>query len=460
MRWICLALVAAGSVAVVVASVVEPPHGRDWLGAAVALAFVLPIDALRDIRHVASRPTEKGEPGIVVGLTVGDGLITAALLMLPIGGAALVALTARLVANLVEPVRSINTRGDRALLILGNACLFALQRLSDIILFRVIAGDDPTPTETILGATAVVASILIWNAIEQAMVDWGRREPLRFEEPRQRLLLAPLDLATFVVPTLTSHGSRAGVALGFAVALGVVFAQRQSLIATLATRDRVANEQLLAAAMLDTLEARRQTLAMEIHDGPLQTVLASKLELDRGRVSSARQRRLADALGSAATELRSMASHQFKANQSSTTFSAALLNLVESFGGGFPDGIELDDRVDGRLPDEVTVVAYQVVHEATTNAVRHAGARVLRITAESDREFVRLYVEDDGTFAGALGGDQRSHGHLGLAALRTRVAAIGGTLTLGAASSGGTSVAATLPLDPVAHMTNHRVRHR
>jgi signal transduction histidine kinase len=460
MGGICVVLLVAGTSVLISTLVVEPPVGREWFGVVLATAFLLPVDALREIRHVAARPTSRGEPGIVVSLTVGDGLITAVLVMLPLGGASLVVLIVRGLANALEPVRSINTLSTRLLLIIGNACFFVIQQVCNVLVFRAVAGDDPSSTRAIVGGLAVVASILIWNAVEQVLVDWGRREPLRFEEPLQRLLLAPLDLATFVIPVLASRDGGTSAAVGLALSTGIVYTQHRSLRASLAARDSHRDEGLLATSVLDTMETRRRALAMEIHDGPLQTVLASQLELGRGDASAARQQRLAAGLGDAASELRSMARELYQIERTGTSLASALETLADSFDGCFEAGIVVEDSLDTTIPDDVGVVAYQVVHEATSNAARHAGARRLVISARSDAEALHLVVDDDGTFCPNMSSSQPKNGQLGLTTLRSRIAQAGGTLDIRPNDLGGTSVRATLPLDPLANASDYRVKRR
>jgi signal transduction histidine kinase len=87
----------------------------------------------------------------------------------------------------------------------------------------------------------------------------------------------------------------------------------------------------------------------------------------------------------------------------------------------------------------VDLAAYRIVQEALTNARRHApGAAVeVELAYSDDRLLVR--VRDDGP--GPSGGGD---GH-GLAGMRERAAAVGGSLRAGAADSGGFEVEADLP---------------
>jgi signal transduction histidine kinase len=107
-------------------------------------------------------------------------------------------------------------------------------------------------------------------------------------------------------------------------------------------------------------------------------------------------------------------------------------------------GVRVDLTVEGdlsALPQLVDASAYRIVQEALTNVIRHAGkgasARVdVRVTPLE----VELTIADDGT-----GGVPQAGGH-GLAGMRERALALGGSFEAGPQSPRGWRVAASLPL--------------
>jgi signal transduction histidine kinase len=97
------------------------------------------------------------------------------------------------------------------------------------------------------------------------------------------------------------------------------------------------------------------------------------------------------------------------------------------------------------LPPTVELVIYRVVQESLTNARKHAGAGApvdvrLRYMAES----VEVEVSDGGT--GAANGPKQGGGGLGHIGMRERVAAVGGSITVGPRKRGGFVVRAVLPV--------------
>jgi signal transduction histidine kinase len=117
--------------------------------------------------------------------------------------------------------------------------------------------------------------------------------------------------------------------------------------------------------------------------------------------------------------------------------------LDEAAAGGLrvgftplPAGVE--------LPGEVEEVAYRVVREGLTNAIKHApGADVVvRLTTHGDE--LEIEVRDSG--AHTTSPLAATGSGLGLAGMRDHVASLGGTVEAGAAGDGGWCLTARLPL--------------
>lgn len=96
------------------------------------------------------------------------------------------------------------------------------------------------------------------------------------------------------------------------------------------------------------------------------------------------------------------------------------------------------------LPAEVQSALGWVVREATTNVLRHGDARscLIRLTNREGAGTLTLLVENDGV-PEAPAGPPGS----GLAGLRERLAAVGGTLHAGPAGGGRFRLRAEIPLD-------------
>ena len=99
---------------------------------------------------------------------------------------------------------------------------------------------------------------------------------------------------------------------------------------------------------------------------------------------------------------------------------------------GFDVGLDLGDGLDD-LSAVVDASAYRIVQEALTNVVRHAGPCSVAVRIRLDDDQVAIEVADTGRGPGP---EDAMTGH-GLAGMRERAVALGGSLTAGASEGGG-----------------------
>lgn len=121
------------------------------------------------------------------------------------------------------------------------------------------------------------------------------------------------------------------------------------------------------------------------------------------------------------------------------------LGLVEAIRAHTADTRHLAVRIDAPpalhpLPAAVEVAAYRITLEALHNITAHADARHCTITLDQRPASLMVEVTDDG-----CGIQPGHHMGLGLTSMRERAAEIGGTLTVTAAPTGGTTVRVQLP---------------
>ncbi|MGW0532412.1 sensor histidine kinase [Streptomyces sp. NPDC003032] len=108
-------------------------------------------------------------------------------------------------------------------------------------------------------------------------------------------------------------------------------------------------------------------------------------------------------------------------------------------------GLTVDVTTEGaraKLPPGTDLAAFRIVQEALTNVVRHSGSRHARVLVRNDEAALTLRVDDDGPATGADAGGSGN----GLAGMRERAAALGGTIEAGPRTDGGFRVTAVLPL--------------
>jgi signal transduction histidine kinase len=102
--------------------------------------------------------------------------------------------------------------------------------------------------------------------------------------------------------------------------------------------------------------------------------------------------------------------------------------------------VDVDVRLEERLPSPVEAAAYYIASEALTNVAKHARANVVELIAAHGGGVLTLEVRDDG-----VGGVDATRGS-GILGLTDRVEALGGTIAVASPRRGGTTLSVSLPI--------------
>jgi signal transduction histidine kinase len=220
-----------------------------------------------------------------------------------------------------------------------------------------------------------------------------------------------------------------------AVALLVVGLLNRVSIRPLArvTTQALAQRDLAIAAV----EAERQRLAMDIHDGSLQSVLllARQLEQEGHEPGAAAARAIA-------VELRDVAGTLRLPLLDDLGVGPALEWLAER--GRRTTGAEITVTYEGaiRPPAEVELATFRIAQEALANAIRH-GEPPIVVRYHTSGDHVRLSIDDAGQgFAAHAPGRDGRHGLLNMS---QRAAQIGARLDFLHRPDNGTKVAVEWP---------------
>jgi len=187
----------------------------------------------------------------------------------------------------------------------------------------------------------------------------------------------------------------------------------------------------------------RRRLERDLHDGAQQRLVSLGLRLRRmqrtlppeARVLSPALDATVDEVGSAIADLRQIAAGVRPARLDDG-LSAALHDLARTA----PVDVEVEANLP-RVAASAEAAAYFVACEALTNAVKHASASRIAVRAQRENGSILLSVSDDG-----VGGAAPRRGS-GLAGLKDRVAAHGGSLRIASPAGGGTHIEAVLPCE-------------
>jgi signal transduction histidine kinase len=223
----------------------------------------------------------------------------------------------------------------------------------------------------------------------------------------------------------------------------------EELIRTLAAHAAIAIENARLherSRELSTIEERKR-LARELHDSVTQTLFSIGLtaeaatELLDSEPGRAREQlgRLQELTRTAMLEMRSLIFELRPAELETEGLAAALRKHVEVLQHLHDQEIELTVDGDKRLPPDVERALLRIAQEALGNALRHSGARHVRLVLDARDSPVTLRVEDDGRGFDPEEAATRSR-RLGLTSMRERAEALGGTLAIDSAPGRGTTV--------------------
>jgi len=193
----------------------------------------------------------------------------------------------------------------------------------------------------------------------------------------------------------------------------------------------------------------RDRIAPDLHDHVIQRLFATGMALQstlrRGATPEIEQRiqQVVDELDQTVREIRTaIFDLHTPVAGSGVGLRRRLLDTTSAAveGTGLSPSVRISGPVDTLVPAAVGEHAEAVVREAISNAVRHAHASAVTVTADAGDEFV-VEVRDDGV------GIDADAARSGLRNLDQRAKECGGELTVGTDPGGGTRVQWRVPLD-------------
>jgi signal transduction histidine kinase len=218
------------------------------------------------------------------------------------------------------------------------------------------------------------------------------------------------------------------------------------LVATaIANADNRAQLMASRARIVAAGDETRRRIERDLHDGTQQQLVSLMLELRAVQAAVPAQLgelgsglgHIAEGLAGVFDRVREISHGIHPAILSERGLRPALMALARR--SAVP--VELDLRAGRRLPGPVEVAAYYAVSEALANAAKHAQASVVQVELDMPGTIVRLAVRDDGA-----GGADPARGS-GLAGLRDRIEALGGTLEVTSPAGGGTTLLIEIPAE-------------
>jgi signal transduction histidine kinase len=199
--------------------------------------------------------------------------------------------------------------------------------------------------------------------------------------------------------------------------------------------------------LIETQDAERSRLERDLHDGAQQHLVALTVNLRLAHTIVGRSpnraaavlREQAVAAEVAIETLSALSRGIYPKQLADEGLGPALRSAV----AGSPIPVTVDTHGLTRAPAAVEAALYFCCMEAVQNAAKHSGAGMISVRVEKDSHRWRLTVTDDGT------GFDQTHTEptfgMGLANMRDRLDAVGGTVEVASLEAFGTTVTAVVP---------------
>jgi signal transduction histidine kinase len=220
-----------------------------------------------------------------------------------------------------------------------------------------------------------------------------------------------------------------------------------------ALREREARIAELSGHLLRVQEEERKRISRELHDETGQGLMVIRLYLGMlesclPKAAASKIKETFAVVDRTIEGLRRMIGRLSPLVLQELGLIAAIRKEAKDLGknAGVKAHVVVTDDV-GRLSPEIETAIYRVVQEALHNVAKHAQARSVSIQMDRAEDgSVHLLVEDDG-----IGFVQRNHSRgqsFGLAGMRERIVALGGTLKVRSGKGKGTRIEVLVPESP------------
>jgi len=214
----------------------------------------------------------------------------------------------------------------------------------------------------------------------------------------------------------------------------------------------------LAARMVQLHEEERRRLSRELHDETAQVFSAVRLQLGIMREAADRDLvprldRVLALVDEGIQSIRSVTNDLRPSLLDDLGLLPALRALVDEFADRTGLTVQLDaPSVLPELAGDAELALFRALQEGLSNVARHADAHAVYVSVRRTDAAVELSVRDDGRGLPADADLQtfERNGHMGLAGMRERITALGGTTSVRGRAGQGVDLTVRLPVTEVA----------
>ena len=208
--------------------------------------------------------------------------------------------------------------------------------------------------------------------------------------------------------------------------------------------DQAALSEALSNRLLEARDDERRQLAYGLHDGPVQALVACRLDLS-GEPGAAERRAVVDRITEVEDSLRKTMFWLHPYALEELGLCEAISRVAERETTNTK--MELELRCDAHETSDLDQQLFAAARELIVNAAKHSHGTRLCIMLSNAGGWLTLEVTDDGI---GLNDEERSRatreGHVGLIEVSQRASVLGGHLRIGRSPNGGTSARISVPL--------------
>jgi len=213
----------------------------------------------------------------------------------------------------------------------------------------------------------------------------------------------------------------------------------------------------LGRRLLKAQEEERSRIALELHDDVSQQAVA--LAIDLQRITESAQGPAQKIVRDAQKRVKSLLKSVHDLSHRLHPANLRLVGLLGALGQLQRDlsrpGITIavsSENVPAILPDDVALCLFRIAQEAMQNAIKHSGARSIRVQLQGNGEVIALQIVDDG--AGFDVDAAAAAKGLGLISMHERAESVGGTLRVVSRKGAGTRLQVTVPFRTPQHQAS------
>jgi signal transduction histidine kinase len=295
--------------------------------------------------------------------------------------------------------------------------------------------EAPDELAVLVGCLIVAYSVAAHAPLREALLGAG----LLSMSVAIAIALDPSDTVSNIPPSVLMF-------VGIPFGVGLLMRRRQQHIAALTLETEALAREADAA-----VDVERRRIARELHDVVSHAVTLISVQAEAGQSVIDRDpdaaRHSLEAIGRVSREaLTELGRLLAVLREDETGDEAGLANLASLVEGVRAAGlrVDLDADASGHLDPTVDQCAYRVVQEGLTNALRHTSSATVRVRVARTQDELSVTVTSEGrAHTSSYGGSGR-----GLAGLRERVAALGGTFEATSPAEDRFTLRAVIPAEP------------